>query len=92
MLFAVTTITDIAIAWTLIEGALLLVFHYRTGRGLAPQDYLLNLIAGLCLMLALRAALASLWMGVPVFLMLSGVAHGGDIHLRLRHKRHPGTK
>ena len=79
-------IADIAIAFTLLEGVALLAVHHWTGRGLPPRDYLLNLLAGLCLMLALRCALEAAWSVVPVFMMAAGTAHGCDIALRLRRK------
>ena len=79
---------DLVLAITIFEGLLLAAYHHRTGRGLAPADYALNMLAGLCLMLALRAVLtdvASLW--VLVFLMASGLAHGSDLTLRWRKKQ-----
>jgi len=79
---------DWVLAITIFEGLLLATYHRRTGRGLAPADYALNMLAGLCLMLALRAVLtdaASLW--VLLFLMASGIAHGTDLTLRWRKKQ-----
>jgi hypothetical protein len=84
-------IVNIAIVYTLLEAVFFMLVYFRSGRCLHPKDYLLNLISGLCLMLALRAALASAWPLVPIFLMLSGAAHGYDILIRLRGKNPPRT-
>jgi hypothetical protein len=53
-----------------------------TGRGLKPDDYLLNVLAGLCLMLSLRAALASLWILMAMGLIAAGVVHLADLYQR----------
>ena len=74
---------DIVIAVTLIECTALLVFYQVKKRGLAPGDYLLNLVSGLCLMLALRCALTdSAWTWIAFWLMASGLAHGTDLWRR----------
>ena len=85
--YASGLIVEIAIGFTVLEMAALLLWHRLTGRGLAPPDYLLNLVAGLCLMLALRAALSSVWEWMAVCLIASGVAHLSDLLLRARQKR-----
>ena len=78
---------DTIIAITLLEVAALLVYHYQTKRGLAPRDYLLNVVSGLCLMLALRCTVqASPWYVIALFLMAAGVAHVADIALRLQQR------
>ncbi len=82
-----TVIVDIAIVYTVLEAAFLMLVYRRSDRCLHPKDFLLNLISGLCLMLALRAALASVWALVPLLLISSGAAHGCDILIRLRGKR-----
>ena len=79
---------DLVLAITITEGLLLASYHRWTGRGLAAADYLLNLVAGLCLMLALRCALTAapqLWM--VLFLMAAGIAHGTDLTLRWHQKQ-----
>jgi hypothetical protein len=73
---------DIVIAVTLIECGALVVYHHFTKRGLAPKDYLVNLCAGLCLMLALRSALADGWLWMVLCLMAAGLAHGTDLWTR----------
>lgn len=78
---------DGVIALTVVELLALWVFHKRTGRGLAPADYLLNGLAGLSLMVALRGALTSLWGLVALGLLLSGAAHYADLVRRARSRR-----
>ena len=74
---------DMVIAVTLIECGILIFYHRFTKRGLAPQDYLLNLGAGLCLMLALRSVLAEAgWAWMVLCLMAAGIAHGADLWMR----------
>ena len=78
---------DTILAITLLETAALLAYHYTTKRGLAPRDYLLNIASGLCLMLALRCALAgSGWYFIAAFLMAAGVAHIADVAWRLQQR------
>jgi len=80
---ALRLLLDAVIVFTLLEGLGLWVFHARTGRGLAPRDYALNMASGLCLMLAVRAALgASAWPWVAVCVAAAGVAHGLDLWRR----------
>jgi hypothetical protein len=76
---------DVVIAVTLLECAALVFYHHLTKGGLAPNDYLLNLTAGLCLMLALRSALADAgWIWMVLYLMAAGLAHGTDLWTRWR--------
>lgn len=80
-------LVDLVIGFTVLEGLLIAAYHRLTGRGLAPTDYALNLLAGLCLMFALRCALfgwPELW--IMLFLASSGVAHGTDLVLRWRRR------
>lgn len=75
---------DLIIGISLLEVIGLLVYHYRTKRGLMPREYLLNIGSGLCLMLALRCALTgSAWYIISAFLLVAGLAHAVDIALRL---------
>lgn len=76
---------DIVIAVTLLEGLLLVALHRRTGRGVAPRDFALNLASGLALMLALRAGLSSAgWGWVAGGLLASGLLHAADLRARWR--------
>ncbi len=81
-------VVDIAIGFILIETAALWAFHQITGRGLAIQDFLLTVLSGLSLMLALRCALTpGLWPGMALFLITAGLAHGADLKARAKHKK-----
>ena len=78
---------DTIIVITLLEVTMLLLYHHQTKRGLMPRDYLLNVLSGLCLMLALRSSLAgSVWYFTATFLTAAGLAHVADIILRLRQR------
>ena len=82
--FLPTGLIDMVIVLTVLEGIGLAAYHAVTGRGLAAQDYALNLVSGLCLMLALRGALAGsgiFWIALCV--TGAGLAHGADIWRRL---------
>lgn len=78
-------LVDIVIVVTLLEGLALWVWHARTGRGLAPREFVANLCAGLALMLAVRAALSGAsWTWVATGLAAAGVAHLLDLRRRWR--------
>lgn len=85
-------IVDIAIALALLEGLAVALYRHRTGRGPALRPFLVNLAAGLCLMLALRAALVGAgWGWVAVALVGSLLAHAADLAWRWRvgDRQHP---
>jgi hypothetical protein len=76
-------LTTFVVALVVVEWLALAAWHRRTGKGLSGRQLLPNLAAGMCLMLALRAALVdSGWMWVAAFLALSGVAHVADLITR----------
>lgn len=79
-LFVGTRLIDTVIALTLLEWLVVYLYFRTTGKGLAPHQYTLNLVSGLCLMLALRSVLAvgPGW-AMVVFLSLAGLAHGADM-------------
>lgn len=82
-LFAGTLLVDLVIALSLLETAFLLLHHRVTGRGIAPSQFLANMVSGLSLMLALRAALTqSDWVWVAMPLVAAGVAHASDLWRR----------
>lgn len=84
---AVPLLVDAVIVLTVAEGIGLIIFHKLTGAGVAPKDYLLNLLAGLCLMAAVRSALLEngfAW--VVVWLLLAGLAHTADLVKRWRRR------
>ncbi len=69
-------LVDLAIGLSVLEAAVLVLYRKRAGRGIGLGDYALNLASGLCLMLALRAALAGAgWAVIALFLAAAGVAH-----------------
>lgn len=76
---------DAVMLLTVAEFLVLRSLYQRTARGVAPHDMGLNLFSGLCLMLALRAALSD-WGLLPIlaFLLAAGVLHGLDIRRRWR--------
>ena len=78
---------DTIIGITLLETAALLLYHRQTKRGLAPRDYLLNVMSGLCLMLALRCAISgAAWYFLSLWLMAAGAAHIADVAMRLQQR------
>jgi hypothetical protein len=76
-------IVDLMVLFVVIEIVVLLVYHWRTGRGVAPLPLLLNVGAGGSLMLALRATLTgSGWMWTAAFLVCALVFHVSDVAQR----------
>ena len=74
---------DLVIAFTLLEGVALALYFRATGRGVSPAQFGVNLVSGLCLMFALRSALAGAglaWIGLG--LLAAGAAHGLDLWRR----------
>ena len=84
-------LVDLAIAILLMEAALLLALRGR--HGLAGRNIVLIALAGLGLLVALRAAMmeAGPW---PILLGLSlgGIAHAADLWLRLKRGSGPAQK
>ena len=81
--FGIAQVIDAVIVFTLIECVALVLYHRRTGRGVAVRDFFANMVSGLCLMFALRclatdAGAAS----VALFLLAAGLAHGVDLLMR----------
>ena len=78
-----TSLIDLVIALTVLEGLVLALYHRRTGRGMAPRDFIANLGAGLALMVALRIGLsAGGWGWVAAGLALAGLLHASDLRSR----------
>lgn len=67
-------LVDLSIGLVLLELAVLLAWQRRSGGAQAVPAWLPNLVAGLCLMLGLRAALAG---AHAVWILLALVASGG---------------
>ncbi len=83
--FGFAQLIDGVIAFTLIECLLLVGYHRITGKGVAPPDFFVNMVSGLCLMLALRCLArdaAATW--VALWLLAAGAAHGADLLMRWR--------
>lgn len=78
-------LVDLILLGMMLEAAALLFYRRRTGRGPSARDFLANMAAGACLLLALRGALTGAGAG-PIALALAGalVAHVVDIGLRSR--------
>jgi hypothetical protein len=84
-------LVDTAIAITLMEWLALALYHRATGRGLPPEAYALNLLSGLCLMLALRCALQGQdWFWGAGCLAASGLAHLTYLRQRWQRQRSKG--
>ena len=81
----ITQVIDLVIAFTLIECAVLAFLHRATGKGVALRDFAMNMLSGLCLMLALRCLAHEAGAGwVALCLLAAGLAHGADILMRWR--------
>jgi hypothetical protein len=73
----------IVIGVALLEGVVLCLYRVRTGKGVAAKDFVANWVSGLCLMFALRSALTDAWwVWVALWLLASGLVHGGDLWSR----------
>ena len=73
------------IAITLLEAAALLVYRRFSGKGIALRDWGLNLLSGLCLMMAVRSAVMdAAWPITAAWLSAAGLAHGADMFSRWR--------
>lgn len=78
-------LVDLVIVMTLLEAVALALYHYRTGKGLAPAEFLPTLAAGLALMLAVRAGASGAgWAWVAAGLAMAGLAHLADVRRRWR--------
>jgi hypothetical protein len=82
-LFADGRIIDFILLLVFGELMVLILIRKKTGRGLKAIDLMLNLLAGVALLFALRAALRGLaWPVVAMFLFLSLLAHLTDLGRR----------
>ncbi|MBL9024805.1 MAG: hypothetical protein JNL21_21595 [Myxococcales bacterium] len=78
-------ILDLAIAITTIELVLLLVASARGKIALKPGEAIGQVLAGLCLMIALRAHVAGLDYRLTLVILTAALpAHGYDLARRLR--------
>ena len=84
-LFGSGRVVDLIVVLMLLEGGALFVYWRRTGRGIAPLDWVWNLLAGYFLLLALRAALVQgNWRWIALCLALALAAHLADLLRRAR--------
>jgi hypothetical protein len=82
-LFVSGRIVDLILIFTVIEVVLLGVYRRRTGRGVGFHDLVANLSSGVCLLLALRCAIADAWWGwIGLCLFASLIAHVLDLRRR----------
>jgi hypothetical protein len=85
-LFSSGHIVDAILGLVLLETAGLLTYARITGRGIAPLALLPNLVAGSCLLLALRGVLVDApWYWTAASLTAALIAHLADLGQRWRH-------
>jgi hypothetical protein len=84
-LFASGRVVGLILALVVLEALLLIGYHRRSGRGIAPLDLLPNLLSGAFLLLALGAALdQARWEWIGLALLAALVAHAADLYRRWR--------
>lgn len=84
-LFASGRIVDLVIAVMAVEALALLAVRHRFGLRISPLDITLILVPGLCLLLAMRAALSgSGWEVAAAWLFAALLAHLADLMRRLQ--------
>ena len=70
---------------TLIELAALVLYRRLSGRGIPARDYALNMLSGLCLMLAVRSVMLNeAWFATAAWLSAAGLVHVIDMVRRWR--------
>lgn len=76
---------DLILIATVLEGIALIIFNWKTKKGIPPRPLIFNLLAGFCLLLALRAVLADAWWGwIALSLFAALLAHLLDLQQRWR--------
>lgn len=84
-LFASGRIVDIIIGLMAFEAIALIAYHKSTGQGIKVPQVLSNLLAGICLFLALRLAITDAhWTWIGVALGAALAAHIIDLTSRWR--------
>ena len=77
--------TDIVLIIMAVEAVMITFFMRRNGLNSSVPGFLAALLAGACLILALRAALNGAGFGeIALFLALSLLAHLGELVLKIR--------
>lgn len=78
-------VVDVVLAFMLLEALALGVYRARTARGIALPDLAINLLAGVGLLVALRAALTGTgWQWIAGGLFAALFAHAADLARRWR--------
>jgi hypothetical protein len=84
-LFTSGWIVDLIVASLAVEAFALILYRSRTGRGIPSIELLTNLLAGACLLIALRSALVGrAWYWTAGWLMIALVCHIADLSQRWR--------
>jgi hypothetical protein len=82
-LFANGVVLDLILGAMAVEGLGLTLRHALTGRGIAPKDFLANLLSGMCVLLGMRLAIGGAWWGFVSGSLLGALAfHVVDLHRR----------
>ena len=86
-MFASGRIIDAILVLTVLEWVALVIYYRRFGRGIAGGKLAGNLLAGMCLLLAVRTALTGgSWPLVGLCLFGGLIAHVVDLRQRWRAK------
>jgi len=84
-LFESGLIVELIVAGMVLEALIFAALYLRGRIGVPVAGLVLNLAAGACLLLALRTVLIGAdWRIAGAWLAAAGVAHVGDLMLRLR--------
>ena len=84
-LFVTGRVVDLILGLVAVEALALAAYRRRTGRGIPLADLAANLLAGSCLLLAVRAALVSAWWGWTALALAAALlAHLADLARRWR--------
>jgi hypothetical protein len=76
-------VVDLILALVVVEALLLFALHRWRGRGVPLADFLPGALGGVCLLLALRAALTGAhWTAIVPWLLASFAAHLWDLKRR----------
>lgn len=80
---SLAVLADVAIVTVAVEAIALVVYRWRTGKGIATARLLPNLGAGLLLMLGIRVSLSGAgWPWLPLCLLAAGAVHLVDMRMR----------
>jgi len=79
-LFEGGTLYALIVGFMGVEALALTLYHRRTGRGVEPQAFLLNLVSGMNLMLALLDRAEGWWWGlIALHLLVALLCHAADL-------------